>query len=136
MKKHEKAGYYFGIAVALVLAALALYWLTGKVGQTGARWWAALATLALPLAVGASWILASQSAREHLAGFDRGINTAERTITSVGRGLQTNANAAVRAAQQRAAPPPQPVDNSDLLPPVGQMIITEALPTGEVVNLG
>jgi len=134
VKKHEKAGYYFGIAVALVLAALALYWLTGKVGQTGVRWWAALATLALPLAVGVAWVLAAQAAREHLAGFDRGINSAEQTITAVGRGLQTNANAAVRAAQQRAAPP-QPVDNSDLLPPVSQMIITEALPTGNV-NLG
>jgi len=133
MKKHEKAGYYFGIAVALVLAALALYWLIGKVGQTGARWWAALATLALPLAVGVAWVLATQAAREHLAGFDRGINSAERTLTAVGRGLQTNANAA-RAAQQRAAP--QVVDNSDLLPPVSQMIITEALPAGNTVNLG
>jgi len=135
MKKHEKVAYYFGISIALLIAIGLLYYLTGRTSPTGLRWWATLATLALPLAVGAAWLLATQSAREHLAGFDRGLTGAERSITAVGRGLSATASMARTAARPAPRPPALAGADDDLLPRLDRMHILDALSSGDVINV-
>lgn len=114
----------FGLIVIVIALSAAvvgsLYWVTGKVSLVGLRWWATLATLVLPVAIFATWRLGHTAAEEHLAGFDQGLDGAERTITSIGRGLSATASLARTAAQQarQAQPQWQVTDNSDLLPPM------------------
>jgi hypothetical protein len=133
VKKHERA--YFGISVALLISVGLLYYLTGRTTSTGLRWWAALATLAIPLTAGVTWLLTTQSAREHLAGFDRGLAGAEHTITAVGRGLSATASMARTAARSAPRPPAIASADDDLLPRPGQMRIIDALSSGDVINV-
>ena len=135
MKKHERAIYYFGISVALLIAIGLLYYLTGRTSATGLRWWATLATLALPLSVGVAWLLATQSAREHLAGFDRGLTGAERSITAIGRGLSATASMARTAARPAPHPPAIADDDDDLLPRLSRMRILDITPSSDVINV-
>jgi len=121
-------------AVAIVLAAVgtvigAVYLLTGAVSADALRWWATVATLLLPVAIVITWRVATKAAREHLAGFDRGLDGAERTMQHVGRGLSATASMA-RAMKSQPAP-----THDDLLPKVGQMQIIDAPPGGDAIDL-
>ena len=108
-----------------------MYWLTVQAGEVGARWWAIVATLAVPASIIITYRLATHASREHLAGFDRGLDGAERTIQSVGRGLSATASLA-RSARGST----QPVNrNDDLLPRVGAMQLIEANETHSIVDL-
>jgi len=108
-----------------------MYWLTVQAGDVGARWWAIVATLAIPASIIITYSLATHAAREHLAGFDRGLDGAERTIQSVGRGLSATASLA-RSAHGVA----QLINkNDDLLPRVGAMQVIESNEIHSVVDL-
>lgn len=135
MKTREKLLLWIGAVVVALLAAVAviggLYWLTGEAGPDSARWWAVVATLTVPAVVALTWRVATHSAREHLAGFDRGLDGAERTIQSVGRGLSATASLA-RSTKSIARPMR---DNDDLLPRVGTMRVIEALQDDGLVDL-
>ena len=108
-----------------------LYWLTGQAGPTGARWWAVVATLVIPVAVIVTYLLATHAAREHLSGFDRGLTGAQKTVETMGRSLAATASLARTTA--RPAPPER--DNNDLLPQVGSMRLIESPDGGDVIDL-
>ena len=107
-----------------------LYWLTTQAGTQGTRWWAIVATLALPAAVVITYRLATHSAREHLAGFDRGLDGAQKTVEAMGRSLAATASLA-RTARQPARPSAADLMQVDFgeLSRVGSMQIVEATPT-------
>ncbi len=127
MKAQEKLALYTGAVVITLLMAggiiAGLYWLTGAAGPNGARWWAVIATLVVPAAVIVTYRLATHAAREHLSGLDRGIDHAEKTITSLSRGLSASASLARSVRSVRPA-------NDDLLPKVGTMRLIDS-PEGE-----
>lgn len=121
MKERKETIQFYGALAFVGLVCLAAviftaYYLTGAVSSVALRWWAVVATLAIPAVAVVTWYIARQSAREHLSGFDRGLDGAERTITAVGRGLSATASMARTAAAQMATPSWQ-VSADDLLPP-------------------
>ncbi|HKZ83123.1 MAG TPA: hypothetical protein VJ793_05650 [Anaerolineae bacterium] len=119
------------VVVAVVVGAV--YLVTGTVDVGLLRWWTTLATLAVPVVVVIVWRVATNAAREHQRGFDRGLDGAERTIQSVGRGLSATASMArtARSVAQAATP-----THDDLLPKVGQMKIIDAPhDSGDVIDL-
>jgi hypothetical protein len=121
------------VTLAISVGVIAgMYWLTVQAGDVGARWWAIVATLTIPASIIITYRLATHASREHLAGFDRGLDGAERAIQSVGRGLSATASLA-RSAHEV----PQPVNKNDdlLLPRVGAMQLIEANETHSVVDL-
>ena len=130
MKVQERLLLGIGAVVMVLLVAGAviagLYWLTGVTGPDGARWWAVVATLAIPAVVIVTYRLATHAAREHLSGFDRGLTGAQKTVETMGRSLAATASLA-RASTRH------PVQaNDDLLPKVGAMRLIDALrPDGD-----
>jgi hypothetical protein len=132
MKPQDKL--LLGIGAVVITLALGgaviggLYWLTTQAGIQGTRWWAIVATLALPAAVVITYRLATHSAREHLAGFDRGLDGAQKTVEAMGRSLAATASLA-RTARQPARP-----SAADLMQ-VGSMQIVEATPTNNIIDL-
>jgi len=100
-------------------ALLFVYVVTGTAEVNTLRWWAAIASLAVPLVGFAAWKLAALAAREHLAGFDRGMDKTEAVMTHAGRGLAV-ARAAARAAVVG------PSNDDALLPKVGAMKYIDA----------
>lgn len=123
-----------GIWLVIIAAAVLLvYILTGALDDANTlRWWAASATVAVPVVGYIAWRLAAQASREHLAGFDRGIDKSEAVMTTVGRGLASAASVARAAAKSPAA-----VESNDdaLLPRVGRMRIIDApRSNGEIVE--
>ena len=122
------------VIVALVGGGVVggLYWAACQFSDTALRWVVVVSWLALPISIIVTWKLATNAAREHLAGFDRGLDGAERTIQSVGRGLASTASLARTAARQ----PAQLVNNDDLLPRPGAMRIVDAgRGGGEILDL-
>jgi hypothetical protein len=118
------------VAVGLLAVGL-VYAVIGAMDIGALRGWATAATLAVPVVIVVAWRVATNAAREHLAGFDRGVDGAERTIQSVGRGLSAAASMA-RSARNAT---PQP-GHDDLLPKVGAMTIIDApRGNGEVIDL-
>jgi Flp pilus assembly protein TadB len=116
------------VAVAVVVGAV--YLVTGAVGMDALRWWATVATLAVPVVIVIAWRVATKAAREHLTGFNRGLDGAERTMQSVGRGLSATASMA-RAVKSQPAPA-----HNDLLPQVGRMrIVEESRDDSQVIDL-
>ena len=111
-----------------------LYWLTGVAGETSARWWAVTATLALPVAMFITYRLATHAAREHLAGFDRGLTGAQKTVETMSRSLSATASLA-RTSRPAARTLPASA-NDDLLPKVGTMRLIEAQSnTDELIDI-
>lgn len=125
-RTQEKVSYIIILAVialALVAGAVGgLYALTGLAEGNLLRWVTVIAVLALPASILATWRIATHAAREHLAGFDRGIDGGERLITSLGRAL--SASASMARATKATALPAQSFD--DLLPRPGSMKIIDA----------
>ena len=116
------------VAVAVIVGAV--YLVTGTVGMDALRWWATLATLAVPVVIAITLRVATKAAREHLTGFNRGLDGAERTMQSLGRGLSATASMASAVKSQ-----PAPA-HDDLLPRVGQMrIIEESRDDSQVIDL-
>jgi hypothetical protein len=137
----DKGGQFISRAWAIVGAVVVtlaisggviagMYWLTGKAGPDGARCWAVVATLAIPASIIITYRLATHAAREHISGFDRGLDGAERTIQSVGRGLSATASLARSARREM----PAGRSNDDLLTK-SRMEIIEAHQTSSVVDL-
>lgn len=129
----EKLTMAAGIAVIAVTGSViaigGLYWLTDLAGEEATRWWAIAATVTLPAAVYITWRIATNSAREHLAGFERGLDGAERTIQSVGRGLSATASMA------RSARPGRQTAQPGFVPQLGGMKIIESQSDDSVVDL-
>lgn len=139
-KNNERLAQVEIIIGGLVLAALivglvvgGLYWLACRFSPGVLRWVAVVSWLLWAGSVAGTWRVATNSAREHLKGFDRGLDGAERTIQTVGRGLAATASLARVAAR----PPSLPArDDSDLLPRPGSMRILEAgSSNGDVLEL-
>jgi len=130
----EKATQFVGAAIIVIVAVVVVvglvYVLTGAVSANVLRWWAATATLALPVTVVVVWRLATNAAREHLSGFDRGVGASESVMTHVGRGLSAAASIARTAARNTT-----PVSHDDLLPKVGTMQIIDAPRGGGEIDL-
>ena len=105
MKSKEKLIWIVGIATAVLLGAgvlvCTLYWLTGLARQEGARWWAVVATLTVPLVGASTWRVATHSAREHVSGIERGMDVSQRAVEGMGRSLSATASLA-RSARQEA----------------------------------
>jgi hypothetical protein len=135
MKAREKIVVIMGtVVISLTLAGLViggLYWLTGKAGPDGARWWAVVTTLTIPAAIIVTYWLASHAAREHLSGFDRGLTGAQKTVETMGRSLAATASIARTSA--RSVQPGQ--TNDDLLPKVGTMRLIDAPDGGDLIDL-
>lgn len=115
-----------GLVLALLLGGTVmggLYWLACQFSGVALRWLVVGLVLALPVSILGTWKLATSTAREHLRGFDRGLDGAERTIQSVGRGLSASAAMARAASRQPALPAGS---NDDLLPRPGSMRILDA----------
>ncbi|MBN1889447.1 MAG: hypothetical protein JW850_15745 [Thermoflexales bacterium] len=123
------------VIVALVGGAVVggLFWLASQFSDLTLRWLVVVSWLALPVSIPVTWRIATNAAREHLRGFDRGLDGAERTIQSVGRGLSATASLARTAARQPALPMGS---NDDLLPRPGTMRIVDAgRGSGEILDL-
>ena len=133
MKSKDKVFYALGLSIAgLAITAIAiamLYSLIVQAGETGARWWALIATLALPAAVAITYRLATHAAREHLAGFDRGLTGAQKTVETMGRSLAATASLAKTSPQNRASL------FNDLLPQPGMKIVDDHHDDSGVVDL-
>ena len=122
------------VMVVLIIGGVlgCLYWLTLQFEGDTLRWVTVACILSLPVSVVITWRVATNSAREHLRGFERGLDGAEKTITSVVRGLSVTASMA-RVARGTAAPVQS---NDDLLPRVGTMRILDAgCDDGDLVDL-
>lgn len=116
-------------SLALVGGVLyGLHWLVSRLDYDTLRWVTVGLILVLPVAVIVTNRMSSHWAREHVAGFDRGLDGAERTMTAVGRGLSATASMARTATRQAARPAPGDFDG--LLPKVGAMRLVDA-PTGQ-----
>ena len=107
-----------------------LYWAACQLSLQTLRALAVGLVLALPVVSLVTWRLATNAAREHLKGFERGLDGAGKTIGVVGQGLSATARV-VRASAQ----PQYQTDNSDLLPRVGTMRMIEARHSGELEAL-
>lgn len=126
----------FGVIVLAMVGALlgGLYWVMCQLSLVTMRLVTILSMLCVPGAILLTWRLASTSAREHLRGFERGLEGAEKTISSVGRGLSATARLA-RADNAKHKPVGQP-DFTDLLPPVASMQIVPTQNKGvELIEL-
>jgi hypothetical protein len=120
------------LGISMVIGTLAMisgivalvYWLLGRLDPGGLRWYAVVVTLALPMLGVITWRLATHAAREHLAGFDRGLTGAQKAVESMGRSLSATASLA-RMARPAARSLPASA-HEDLLPRVGTMRLVEA----------
>lgn len=120
-------------SLALVGGVLyGLYWLVSRLDYDTLRWVTVGLILALPVAVLITWRLATHAAREHLAGFDRGLDGAERTMTTMGRSLSATASLARTSARMAK---PVPADFDGLLPQVGNMRLVDAPTNQDIVDL-
>ncbi|MBN1891035.1 MAG: hypothetical protein JW850_23770 [Thermoflexales bacterium] len=136
MKPKDKLASTLGYAVMAILmigsVLGSLYWLTLQFSETVLRWVTVACILLVPASVIITWVVATNSAREHLRGFDRGLSGAERAIQSVGRSLSATASMA-RAAKQ-GLPPTQ--NHDDLLPRIGAMqILDVGHDDGDLIDL-
>lgn len=125
------AGILFILALLTGIVALVFY-ATGAVGITSLRWWATILTVIYLPSVIVIWHVAKREAKEHLKGFARGLDGAQLTLTSLGRGL--SATASIARASKPIMPP---MRTDDLLPQVGVMRIIEShsKTDGDVINL-
>lgn len=134
MKPKDKVLYALGLTIAglaiMAMAIAVLYSLIVQAGEIGARWWALIATLALPAAVIITYRLATHAAREHLAGFDRGLTGAQRTVETMGRSLAATASLAKTSSPQNRAH-----SFNDLLPQPGMKIVDDHPDDSGVVDL-
>ena len=105
----QKVTAWIGSAVMVlsVLAALVglVFVLTGMLDTLLLRWWATLATLAIPGVLYFSWTQAGRSARERIDGFQDGVSHVEKTMSTIGRGAaglrrETQARPASATAEQ------------------------------------
>ena len=105
------------LALLLVLAILvvallagvvaAIFYSTSTVSETALRWWATLLTLVYLPSIVVTWRIAKREAKEHLRGFSRGLDGAQQTLLSLGRGLSATASMARSAKPAVQTPPPQ-----------------------------
>jgi flagellar biosynthesis protein FliQ len=123
----EKVAVLLGLAI-FVLVLLAgivalIFYATGRVDEIGLRWWATILTIIYLPSILITWRIAKREAKEHLKGFARGLDGAQLTLTSLGRGLSATASIARTSARPAARSLPSA---EDLLPRVGTMRLTEA----------
>lgn len=104
------AGIVFGVFVA-----------TGAVDIISLRWWATILTVIYLPSIVITWRFAKREAKEHLKGFARGLDGAQLTLTSLGRGLSATASIA-----RSSKPTMPPMRTDDLLPKVGGMRLIES----------
>jgi hypothetical protein len=125
MKTQDKFFWITGLTALVTAIAggivYGLYWLTLQVSDSAIRWVAVAAVLANPAVAAIAWRLATNAAREHLKGFDRGLTEAEATFTSVARGVGAVRQQVLRTPAQQFRN-----DNDMLLPHPGGMRIIEA----------
>lgn len=114
------AGILFILALLAGIVALVFY-ATGTVSANSLRWWATILTVIYLPSVIVIWHVAKREAKEHLKGFARGLDGAQLTLTSLGRGLSATASIA-----RSSRPVTPPVRTDDLLPKVGGMRLIES----------
>lgn len=114
------AGILFILALLAGIVALVFY-ATGTVSANSLRWWATVLTVIYLPSVIVIWHVAKREAKEHLKGFARGLDGAQLTLTSLGRGL--SATASIARANKPTMPP---MRTDDLLPKVGGMKLIES----------
>lgn len=123
-------GVLFLLALLAGIVALVFY-VTGTVDTNSLRWWATILTVIYPPSVVVIWRIAKREAKEHLKGFARGLDGAQLTLASIGRGL--SATASMARANRTSMPP---IRTDDLLPQVGGMRLIEARRnTDDVIDL-
>lgn len=94
----EKLGVLI-VGILFILALLAgivalVFYATGHVDPTALRWWATVLTLIYLPSIIVTWRIAKREAKEHLKGFSRGLDGAQQTLLSLGRGLSATASIA------------------------------------------
>ena len=117
------------VLLGMVIFALALlagivagvFVATNAVDIVSLRWWATILTVIYLPSIVITWRIAKREAKEHLRGFARGLDGAQLTLTSLGRGLSATASIA-----RSSKPTMPPMRTDDLLPPVGAMRLLEA----------
>lgn len=115
-------------SLALVGGVLyGLYWLVSRLDYDTLRWVTVGLILVLPIAVIVTSRMSTHWAREHLAGFNQGLDGAKRTVETMGRSLSATASLARTSAR---VVKPAPADFDGLLPQVGAMRLVDA-PTGQ-----
>lgn len=132
----EKLGVLI-VGILFILALLAgivvlVFVATGKVDVISLRWWATILTVIYLPSIVVTWRIANREAKAHLKGFARGLDGAQLTLASLGRGL--SATASIARASKQVMPP---MRTDDLLPQVGVMRIIEShsKTDSDVINL-
>jgi hypothetical protein len=132
------------LTISMIFGSLAIiggivtlvYWLLGHLDSNGLRWYAVIVTLAVPVVTFVTYRLATHAAREHLAGFDRGLTGAQKTVETMGRSLAATASIAKTSARPTMTARTIERNHSDLLPQVGSMKLIESRrDVGEVIDL-
>lgn len=95
--------------VALLAGVVALvFYATGRATETALRWWATVLTLIYLPSIIITWRIAKREAKEHLKGFTRGLDGAQQTLLSLGRGLSATASLARTSKPAPVQPQPPP----------------------------
>ena len=98
-------GLLFVLALLSGIVAVTFY-ATGQVDTAQLRWWATILTLVYLPSLVITWRVAKREAKEHLKGFSRGLDGAQATLLSLGRGL--SATASLARTTKPAVQPPTP----------------------------
>jgi len=138
MSQREKIIFGLGAVGLILVVALVggVVYALLKASVTTLRWWAGLATLAIPVTAALAWWLATREARARLAGIDQGIErvakAAAATVSVAERAAQVRVGVA-QSLRQR----PQPAVQQVFLPGLtaGAPVIRPVLPDGEEVEL-
>jgi len=123
--------------VLWIAGSLLVYVATGWAGPSVLRWWAALATAALPIVAWLTYRLATHAAQEHIAGFHRGLDGSREAVETIGRAFTSTLTAMARPARSTTVAPVHPPDDEDLLAFPRQVRIADAAPDqSQTVILG
>ena len=122
------------VGLVMVVVVGLVYGVMGNFDPGTLQWIATFAVLGVIVSFVAGWKVAAGRAREHLRGFDRGVDGAEKTIQAIGRGLSATASMA-RAAKSQPVPTPA-ARFDELLPrPKGGAAITIRKPEDDEIIL-
>ncbi len=133
--------------VFIAIGAILLLLIGGAVGGviyallrasiTALRWWAGLATLAVPVCAALAWYLGMREARARIAGIDEGIERVTRAATAT-VGIAERASQVRVATAQQLRRPTSPTFQQVFLPgglPTGGPLILPVKPGEDEVEL-
>lgn len=125
-----------GLVIILAVIGGVVYALL-KASVVTLRWWAGLATLAVPVIGFLAWWLGTREAESRLAGIDQGIERVTRAAAETVTVAQRTAEVRIGVAQQMRRPAVQPAVQQVFLPglPTGGPMILPAAREDEEVEL-